>query len=94
MPHRRVPRILSPSSEFAGIRSMKQQVPSRPLVQSPRSKVQSQECEALIFDLGRQDLPLGFFSVFFSILAHVSRSVTVRLKTGAPGFESFESAQK
>jgi len=77
---------------------MKQQVPSRRWSKVPRSKVQSQKCEALIFDLGRQDLPLGFFSgffsVFFSILAHVSRSVTVRLKTGAPGFESFESAQK
>ena len=31
---------------------------------------------------------------FFSILAQVSRSVTVRLKTRAPGRESFESTQK
>ena len=31
---------------------------------------------------------------FFAILAQLSRSVTVRLKTGAPGLESTVSAQK
>ena len=34
------------------------------------------------------------FVTCFCIFAHVSRSVTVRLKTRAPGRESFESTQK
>lgn len=34
------------------------------------------------------------YPCFFSILAQESLSVTVRLNTGAPGFESSASAQK
>jgi hypothetical protein len=46
------PANLFPPPTFSRCFSMKQRVPSRRWSKVPRSKVQSQDCELLIFDLG------------------------------------------
>ena len=71
--------------------------PHRPLLEAERRELASVEFEEDIDQRVAEAEEVEFFGhhafPFFSILAHVSRSVTARLKTSLPGVES-RSTQK